>query len=54
MGGVLFIDEAYALVQGDGKDSFGHEALDTLIKMIEDRRQDVVVVVVANSMSRGQ
>merc|ERR1719453_2543975 len=45
MGGVLFVDEAYALVSEDGKDSFGHEALDTLIKMIEDRRQDLVVIL---------
>eukprot|EP00927_Polykrikos_kofoidii_P039435 TRINITY_DN33824_c0_g1_i1.p1 TRINITY_DN33824_c0_g1~~TRINITY_DN33824_c0_g1_i1.p1 ORF type:complete len:848 (-),score=131.49 TRINITY_DN33824_c0_g1_i1:45-2588(-) len=44
MGGVLFVDEAYALVSDDGKDAFGHEALDTLIKMIEDRRQDLVVI----------
>jgi SpoVK/Ycf46/Vps4 family AAA+-type ATPase len=45
MGGVLFIDEAYALVSEDGKDSFGKEALDTLIKMIEDRREDIVVIL---------
>jgi len=45
MGGVLFIDEAYALVADDGKDAFGHEALDTLLKMIEDRRGDLVVIL---------
>jgi len=45
MGGVLFIDEAYSLVSEDGKDSFGKEALDMLIKMIEDRRQDLVVIL---------
>ncbi len=45
LGGVLFIDEAYALVQGDGRDSFGHEALDTLIKMTEDHRGNLVVRV---------
>lgn len=45
MGGVLFVDEAYALVSADGKDAFGNEALDTLIKMIEDRRQDLVVIL---------
>merc|ERR1711959_750187 len=37
--------EAYALVSEDGKDSFGKEALDTLIKMIEDRREDLVVIL---------
>merc|ERR1719247_1766516 len=45
IGGVLFIDEAYALVSEDGRDSFGKEALDTLIKMIEDRRPELVVIL---------
>jgi len=41
-GGVLFIDEAYALDQGD-QDSFGQEALDTLVKLMEDRRGELAV-----------
>lgn len=44
MGGMLFVDEAYALVK-DAKDSFGREALDTLIKMVEDHRDELVVVL---------
>merc|ERR1711977_581105 len=44
LGGVLFVDEAYALVQQD-KDSFGKEALDTLIKMVEDHRDNLVVIL---------
>lgn len=42
--GVLFIDEAYALERGDGRD-FGGEAVDTLVKAMEDYRQRLVVVV---------
>ncbi|CAD7966890.1 unnamed protein product [Amoebophrya sp. A25] len=49
LGGVLFIDEAYALVQGDGRDTFGHEALDTLIKMTEDHRGNLVVILAGYS-----
>ena len=44
LGGMLFIDEAYALQGGDGND-FGHEAIETLLKMMEDRRSQFVVVV---------
>jgi len=44
MGGMLFVDEAYALVK-DTKDSFGKEALDTLIKLVEDKRDELVVVL---------
>ena len=45
LGGVLFIDEAYALnAEGRGND-FGQEAVETLLKMMEDHRHDLVVIV---------
>ncbi len=43
-GGVLLIDEAYALVRGSEQD-FGREAIDTIVKEMEDRREELVVIV---------
>ena len=45
MGGVLFIDEAYSLVPKGHSDIFGQEAISTLLKMMEDHRDDLVVIV---------
>ena len=44
MGGVLFIDEAYALTNR-GENDYGTEAVDTLLKAMEDHRDDLVVIV---------
>ncbi|MBX3424435.1 MAG: AAA family ATPase [Pirellulales bacterium] len=43
--GVLFIDEAYTLIASEGEDPFGHEAVQTLLKRMEDDRERLVVIL---------
>ena len=45
IGGVLFIDEAYALVNADSANDFGHEAIEVILKNMEDHRKDLIVIV---------
>ncbi len=45
LGGVLFIDEAYSLVDSSGEDVYGREAIQTLLKRMEDDRDQFVVIV---------
>ena len=49
IGGVLFIDEAYALVNGESANDFGHEAIEVLLKNMEDHRKDLIVIVAGYS-----
>ena len=44
LGGVLFIDEAYSLASG-GENDFGREAIETILKAMEDHRDDLIVIV---------
>ncbi len=45
LGGVLFIDEAYALANQDNANDFGREAIEVLLKGMEDHRDDLIVIV---------
>ena len=45
IGGVLFIDEAYALTNADSPNDFGKEAVETVLKAMEDHRSDLIVIV---------
>lgn len=53
MGGILFIDEAYSLVQGDN-DQFGQEAVDTMLKLAEDNRGKIVVILAGYTKEMGE
>ncbi|WP_151736280.1 AAA family ATPase [Paenibacillus tengchongensis] len=44
LGGILFIDEAYSLARGGDKD-FGKEAIDCLVKMMEDKHEDLIIIL---------
>ena len=45
LGGVLFIDEAYTLYKDDNQGDYGQEAIDTILKGMEDHRNDLIVIV---------
>ncbi len=52
--GVLFLDEAYALSRGESDSDFGREAIDTLVPMMENQRQRLVVILAGYSREMAQ
>ena len=54
MGGVLFIDEAYSLTSQEGANDFGKEAIEVLLKNMEDHRDDLIVIVAGYTELMGQ
>lgn len=44
LGGILFVDEAYSLSSAPGEDQYGREAIDTILKYMEDHRGDLVII----------
>ena len=54
LGGVLFIDEAYALTNVDAPNDFGKEAVETLLKGMEDHRADLIVIVAGYTELMGE
>ena len=50
LGGILFIDEAYSLAPDAGSSNdFGHESIETLLKLMEDHRDDLIIIVAGYS-----
>lgn len=53
LGGIMFVDEAYTLAQGGEKD-FGHEAIATIVKAMEDSRDNLIVILAGYSLEMDQ